>query len=255
MRGLNNTFDRSNEFEEQATMPLAGGLLQYGYQCGMIWGAALASGTQAYRMLGPGPQAETLAVRIAGQLVASYHKHKNKTNCIDITGLDKSSSNLQMTLHFFVKGGVFRCGHMAIRYTREAFGDITEALSTDPGEPPDPPVSCAALLAEKMGVSERHMCMVAGFAGGIGLSGGACGALGAALWLLEMKRLEAGTDAFDFNDGRGQETIDRFLRHTDNEFECRKIVGRTFQTVHEHAAFLCDGGCAALIEMLTHQNT
>ena len=31
-------------------MPLAGGFMGYGYQCGMLWGAALAAGAQAYRL-------------------------------------------------------------------------------------------------------------------------------------------------------------------------------------------------------------
>jgi hypothetical protein len=58
-----------------------------------------------------------------------------------------------------------------------------------PVEAPAQPVSCAALLAHKMGLSDLQATMAAGFAGGIGLSGGACGALGVAmlalpLWLL-----------------------------------------------------------------------
>ncbi len=42
-------------------MPLAGGIVGNGYQCGMIWGAALAAGAQAYRLLGTGPVARFLA--------------------------------------------------------------------------------------------------------------------------------------------------------------------------------------------------
>jgi len=53
LRVLNNAFDHSLETEENAAMPLAGGIMQYGYQCGMIWGATLAAGAQAYRLLGP----------------------------------------------------------------------------------------------------------------------------------------------------------------------------------------------------------
>ena len=33
-------------------MPLAGGFMGYGYQCGMLWGAVLAAGAQAYRIFG-----------------------------------------------------------------------------------------------------------------------------------------------------------------------------------------------------------
>jgi hypothetical protein len=38
------------------------------------------------------------------------------------------------------------------------------------------------LIARKMGESDMHAVMASGFAGGIGLCGGACGALGAA-WI------------------------------------------------------------------------
>jgi len=38
--------------EERAAMPFAGGIMQHGYQCGMIWGATLAAGAQAYRLVG-----------------------------------------------------------------------------------------------------------------------------------------------------------------------------------------------------------
>ena len=53
-------------------MPLAGGIVQHGYQCGMIWGAAIAAGAQAYRLFGKGPRAETMAVIAAQRLVASF---------------------------------------------------------------------------------------------------------------------------------------------------------------------------------------
>ncbi len=39
-------------------MPMAGELEQMGFQCGQLWGAALAAGAEAYRLFGPGPRAE-----------------------------------------------------------------------------------------------------------------------------------------------------------------------------------------------------
>ena len=43
-------------------MILAGGIATQGYQCGMLWGAALAAGAQAYRLYGYGAHAETAAI-------------------------------------------------------------------------------------------------------------------------------------------------------------------------------------------------
>ena len=42
MSVVDDSFDQPMKVEEHAAMPLAGGLTQ-GYQCGMLWGAALAA--------------------------------------------------------------------------------------------------------------------------------------------------------------------------------------------------------------------
>ena len=47
MRVVDRSFDQPSELEEHAAGPLAGGIMQHGYQCGMIWGATLAAGAQA----------------------------------------------------------------------------------------------------------------------------------------------------------------------------------------------------------------
>ena len=87
-------------------------------------------------------------------------------------------------------------------------------------------------------------------AGGIGLSGGACGALGAAVWLTEMARVTQGSGSVEFNSPEASETIDRFVQSTGCEFDCAKIAGRKFVDVRDHASYLCARGCAKLIEAL-----
>ena len=72
MSVVDRSYDQPLEIEEHAVMPMAGGLMQYGYQCGMLWGAALAAGAQAYRLLGAGPRAEAEAVLAAQRLVESF---------------------------------------------------------------------------------------------------------------------------------------------------------------------------------------
>jgi hypothetical protein len=47
LRVLNSAFNHELKNKENAAMPLAGGIVQHGYQCGMIWGASLAAGAQA----------------------------------------------------------------------------------------------------------------------------------------------------------------------------------------------------------------
>jgi len=101
-----------------------------------------------------------------------------------------------------------------------------------------------------MGAGDQHTVMAAGLAGGIGLSGGACGALGAAVWLIEMAGVTAGGASVEFNSPAATEAINRFVQCTACEFECAKIAGRKFADVHDHASYLAAGGCARLIEAL-----
>jgi hypothetical protein len=236
--------------EEQAAMPLAGGIMQYGYQCGMIWGSAIAAGAQAFRLFGPGSRTETKAVVAAQRLVASFHSLNNDINCSEITGLDKSASAWRMIVYFLVKSGTIRCIDKAVKYAKTAFDEIDTSLSGERCEIPSPPVSCAAKLAQKMGASDLHTVMAAGLAGGIGLSGGACGALGAAIWITGINTLEEKAMKLDYKSPKTEKMIDRFLNFTDFEFECSGIVGRKFDNIGDHACYLGDGGCSEIIELL-----
>ena len=117
----------------------------------------------------------------AQRLVESFRTRNGSTDCLELTGLDWQNLSVRAVAKYFITGRVTRCFRMAGRYAPVAFDEIIAALSEDYIEVPSPPVSCAALLARKMGVSEMHAVMAAGLAGGIGLCGGACGALGAAI--------------------------------------------------------------------------
>lgn len=235
--------------EEYAAMPLAGGILQHGYQCGMLWGATLAAGARAYRLLGAGPRAEARAVAAARRLVETFRAQNGSADCVDITDIDSASSALQTTVHFFVKGGSLQCARMAARYAPAALDVIGATLPEEDVEAAAP-ASCAALLARRMGASDLHAVMAAGFAGGIGLSGGACGALGAAIWLMGIGRLEAGAGKLAYKAPDALELIARFLKRTGHTFECAGIVGRRFEGVSDHAAHLRGGGCGEIIEVL-----
>lgn len=66
---LNRSYDNPLEIEENASKPMAGGIMHHGYQCGMIWGATLAAGAQTYRLYGTGPQSESRALLAAKNLL------------------------------------------------------------------------------------------------------------------------------------------------------------------------------------------
>jgi Putative redox-active protein (C_GCAxxG_C_C) len=238
------------EFEERAADPLAGGLMR-GYQCGMVWGAALAAGAQAYRLYGAGFQAESNAMIATQRIVESFRAKNKHINCREITGIDMASATPLMVVRYLLKSvPTGSCFGMAARYAKAAFREIDAAFSGKLPEAPSAPVSCAALLAQKMGATGMHGVMAAGFAGGIGLSGSACGALGAAIWIAGMNRLKEGSSTVGLKNPGMQEAIERFTHCTNQEFECSRITGRRFEDVRDHAGYLREGGCAEIIEVL-----
>jgi hypothetical protein len=255
MSVVDDSFDHPLKIEEEATAPLAGGIMGYGYQCGMLWGAALAAGAQAYRLLGPGAQAESMAIGAAQRLVESFQtRTKNEINCLEITNLNLHGKIEALpVLKFIITGGPIGCFRMAANYAPDVYLDIQRVLSEKHCEAPSGAVSCAAMLAQKMEASEMHTVMAAGFAGGIGLSGGSCGALGAAIWLIGINSQKELLD-FKVSNSRINDTIERFLNSSNFEFECSKIVGRKFEDPKDHADYLREGGCIKIIEALAAQS-
>src|SRR4030042_5679826 len=239
MSVVDGSYDHPLKLEEEATAPLAGGIMMYGYQCGMLWGATLAAGAQAYRLLGPGSQAETGAMMAAQRLVKSFRGRTNNViNCDEIADLNmKGKSDVLPVLKFIVKGGPIGCFRMAAEYAPDVYREINSALSEKHIEAPSPPVSCSAMLAQKMGVSEMHTVMAAGLAGGIGLSGGACGALGAAIWIVGMNSTKEEMGKL-FENPRAVAVMDRYLKSADYEFECAQVVGRKFEKVPDQPSYL-----------------
>jgi hypothetical protein len=83
---LDREFGHTNEVEERAADPLAGGIVQRGHQCGMLWGSALAAGAESYRRYGEGGSAVAAAIMAAQRLVKSFAARTGTVNCREITG-------------------------------------------------------------------------------------------------------------------------------------------------------------------------
>ncbi|MBK7201019.1 MAG: C-GCAxxG-C-C family protein [Anaerolineae bacterium] len=215
----------------------------------MLWGGALAAGAQAYRHHGAGARAEVEALLASQKLVETFRARAKEINCAEITELEWKRPSGGQVVKFLARGGPIGCFRLAADYAQIAFDTINNALDEQQLSTPAQPVSCTALLAQKMGVSEMHVVMAAGLAGGIGLSGGACGVLGAAIWLRGINTLKnGGKVSFDLN--ASSEEMESFLASADYEFECASIVGRKFEDVADHAAYVREGGCAKIIEAL-----
>jgi hypothetical protein len=101
-----------------------------------------------------------------------------------------------------------------------------------------------------MGASEEEMVMVAGFAGGLGLSGNACGALGAAIWLNTLAWCRKNPGQSGYSNPKAEEILNTFLSATDSEILCRNLAGLRFNSIADHTEYINNGGCEKLMGIL-----
>ena len=245
---LDREFGNLRDEEEKAIDPLAGGILQQGYQCGMLWGASMAVGAEALRKIKNPDQATGLAI-VSTQHVMDSFVHRTKSiECEDITQTD--FQNKRSFAKYMLSGKFVNCFFLAGKWAPEALDAATAGLGQDMKDLPQQSLSCASEVIRKMGGSEEEMLMVAGFAGGLGLSGSGCGALAAVVWknALMHNRKETGKSAS--YDPNTDPTLKAFYEESDFEIQCDKICGQRFNSLEEHTEFVKKGGCKKLIAVL-----
>ena len=250
---LNREFGYLKEDEECASDPLAGGIFQRGYQCGMLWGSALAVGAESFRRYNDLGQAIAQAITATQHIMESFLNRTKSIECYDITSCNfKSKFGLAK---FLLTGKPITCFNLADKWAPEAIQSAKEGLSDEPAYLLQMPISCASEVAKKMGASDEVMVMVAGFAGGLGLSGNACGALSAAIWLKTLDKVKNQNYKYTLSDPDIEAIIESFNEETSYEMECCKITGQCFKTIDEHTKFIRNGGCEKLIKILADTNS
>ena len=142
------------------------------------------------------------------------------------------------------------CMNLAEKWAPEAIQSAIEGLSGEETDLPQLHLSCASEVVKKMGGSNAEMVIVAGFAGGLGLSGNACGALSAAVWMNTLAWIRKQTGKSAYLNPKATSTLEAFLGETDYEFLCHKISGKCFKTIDDHTEFIKEGGCEQLINVL-----
>lgn len=85
---LNREFGHPRDEEEQAADYLAGGIVQSGYQCGMLWGASLAVGAESYRRFDDKSIATGMAIKATQNVLDSFIQTANSPDCGEITNTD-----------------------------------------------------------------------------------------------------------------------------------------------------------------------
>jgi len=242
---LNREFGHPLENEERAADPLVGGILQQGYQCGMLWGASLAVGAESFRRTGDRNQAVNMAIKATQHIMKSFINRANTADCGDITETDWTKK-FSIAKYFF-SGKFWACYKLADKWAPDAIQSAIEGLSLDQTDLPKQPISCASEVVRKMGASDEEMAMVAGFAGGLGLSGNGCGALSAAIWMNTLSRVRKQNYKASFSDPIAEKIINAFYEVTGYEMECKNITGKCFKSIDDHTEFIKSGGCDKLI--------
>ena len=160
---LNREFDHLNETEERAADPLAGGILQKGQQCGMLWGATLAVGAESYRRSNNKDQAIGMAITSTQHLMESFFKRAHTVNCRDITKCDMDSfwGMAKFMLKTTLKGmDNSTCFNLAEKWAPEAIESAKKGLAQHQTSLPIQSMSCASEVARKMGANDA----ISGFA-------------------------------------------------------------------------------------------
>ena len=232
---LNREFGHPKEMEERAIDPLAGGILQLGYQCGMLWGASMAVGAESFRSHDDIGTATAVAIKATQRIMKSF---ENRTKCIECEDFTKTDFKNKWSFAKYMFSGKFlSCYQLAEKWAPEAIEAATEGLGLESNELNLPTKSCASEVVKKMGASDEEMVMVAGFAGGLGLSGSGCGTLSAAIWMNILRLVRKGKWKSSFYDPESGKVLNTFYEVTDYELECNKICGKHFATTDDHTGF------------------
>ena len=245
---LNREFGHPKELEERASNVLAGGIMQKGHQCGILWGASLAIGAEAYRRYGNNDHAINVAIKATQNVMASFLQREHTLSCREITRCD-FSSKLSFA-KYLVSGRFLHCFNLAQHWAPEAVKSASQGLSSQESKSQNECLSCASLVAKKMGASDEEMIMVAGFAGGLGLSGQACGALSAAIWMKSLDRCREDFNNSSIKNAKSKKVLDIFNETTNSKMLCSEITGVNFNSLDEHTTFIKNGGCSKLIDTL-----
>ena len=254
----------SKEIEEAAD-PLCGGILvELDCACGVLWGAALAAGVRASRRIDDHRVAQIAALLAAKECVDWYASAGKTVNCGEITRL-KSWGMLK----FMAKGNLRVCQGQLADNAADFHARIDEALEQAQSKKTAGALrNCASEAyrntAKQIGLEvEDGDVIVAGLAGGIGLSGNGCGALAATVFAISLKyfldrkkpkhsMLRSNLQGFQIGYGwtePSRRVVESFREKFGTKM-CSDITKTSFASPDELHAFLETGACSGVLDSL-----
>jgi hypothetical protein len=253
---LNREFGHNKPNEERASDLLAGGLANKGFQCGMLWGCSLAVGGECYRKYNNSALAALISIETTQQIIASFIGVTGTPHCKEMTRCDFSSPlGLIKYMIINLPKGLTNtiCFNVAEQWLPVAAEIAGKKIGAGREKVSCEVISCASEVIRLSGGSDEEIATVSGLAGGLGLSGNACGALAAAIWfyLLDWCREHPGKIPSYFNNRIVKVILKRFFKVSNKQMLCSQICDRQFRSVKEHTDFIKNNGCAEIIKALT----
>ena len=87
-------YDHIKPTEEEAASPLGGGMMQCGYQCGMLWGTSMGAGAEAYKRESNPQKAMAVTILTTQEIIDDFVHVTKSPDCYDITNIDASNEIL-----------------------------------------------------------------------------------------------------------------------------------------------------------------
>ena len=104
---LDREFGHPMDNEEQAVDPLAGGIIQQGYQCGMLWGASCGVAAESFRRYKNRDKAIGVSIKATRHVMQSFVNRTKTANCSDITEVEWS--NKWSIAKYMISGKFWGC--------------------------------------------------------------------------------------------------------------------------------------------------
>ncbi len=249
---------------EQAIHIFSGGFMHLGQACGLLTGATLAAGFGARARYKEEKLITEAALNATIRLTEAYIELAGSINCCDIT--EVSFSTLHGRLKYLQDGKGKMCGRLHLRWASLANDIIEKVLAEFSSQTSTKGCENCAVQAMKRLVNagivkNEDSVLVAGLAGGIGLSGNICGALAACVFAVannsysnrKNKKRDSklkGTlqEIFGINNyGLPAQIRQMFINEFGSEL-CAEISKKKFTNIQDYSLFLKNVGCAEVIE-------
>jgi hypothetical protein len=248
---------------EEASDPLCAGLVaEMDGACGVLWGASLAAGVRARARIPDQHVARAATLASTIDMVSAYRHAGHPLDCAEVTGMGAWNF-----ARYMVKGNLGVCSRLFSGLGPELHAIIDRTIDEYHVRASAAPCrNCAAEAYDRVCASigfpsDGAGAVAAGFAGGLGLSGNACGALAAAILAVSMKYFtERGRPKHSMirSDLQGlflgigwmrpsMEVARRFRSRFGGK-TCASIAGRTFASADELSAHLGTGRCEPVLE-------